>query len=463
MESSKILLVWTSPISDVVAELFTNVSVKLSELIDCITNSIIATDLFHLIIPLDSLQKLIEDPVYHFPQIQYIDVYFDDLDDPFVKQFCLLVQHDHRIKFHSIQDLPQRVCKIICDNAVAAISDSLCREIVYALSSSIENRIAAKSASMLLRQCKTSKQFPLADVRGFPVKNIAEVHSDFKCSSCQLVFEKLYPLECGHRMCSICVKVRTKCAICSITITPNRISVDDNNRQTTMKDERAVCSDCDWSGSLGVYYQEHFKVKHQHLWTCSVRNSDCSNHAWVLNSEYSTTTLLDGTGIWRISDVDALKKNPEKAIYSSPFYLFPGGYKACLKLYLKGNGHARHTHTSAFLVLMSGGYDEHLRWPFQYQVTFTLLDHVSAKYNVSTSFLPDKTSSSCQRPLNTMNTPHGVINCFSLDSLDKYQHHYVESDTIYIKLQVNFSAEMLLSPLMPGVNESYDDEEKNTT
>ncbi|CAF1347810.1 unnamed protein product [Adineta ricciae] len=435
MESSKILLVWTSPISDAVAQLFNNVSVKLSELIECITNNIMATDLFHLIIPLDSLQKLIEDPVYHFPQIQYIDVYFDDLDDPFGKQLYLTVLHDHRIKFHSIRDLPQRLCKIICDNAVVAISDSLCREIVYALSSSIEDRIGAKSASMLLRHCKTSKQFPLADLRGFPVKNIDEVHSDFKCTSCQLVFEQLYRLECGHRKCSICVKVRTKCAVCSITITPNRISVGDNSRQTTMKDEQAVCSNCDWSGSLGVYYQEHFKVKHQDLWTCFVQTSDCSNHAWEFNSKYSTTTLLDGTGIWRISDVDTLKKNPKKAIYSSPFYLFPGGYRACLKLYLNGNGQARHTHTSAFLVL------------------------IPDKYNVSTSFLPDKTSSSCQRPLNTMNIPHGVVSCFSLDTLGKYRHHHVQDDTIYIKLQVNFCAEMPFASLMLGVNESCDDEE----
>ena len=210
MDSSKILLVWTSPISDAVAELFTNVSVKLSELIQCITNNIMTTDLFHLIVPLDSLQKLIEDPVYQFPQIQCIDVYFDDLDDPFGNQLYPLVQHDHRIKFHSIRDLPQRVCKIICGNAVAATSDSLCREIVFALSSSIENRITAKSASTLLQHCKTSKQFPLAALKGFPVKNIDEVHSDFKCSSCSLVFEKLYRLECGHRMCSICVEVRTK-------------------------------------------------------------------------------------------------------------------------------------------------------------------------------------------------------------------------------------------------------------
>ena len=45
----------------------------------------------------------------------------------------------------------------------------------------------------------------------------------------------------------------------------------------------------------------------------------------------------------------------------------------CLRVYLNGNGEGKRTHIFVFFVVMRGEFDALLEWPFEHQVTFTLI------------------------------------------------------------------------------------------
>ena len=58
--------------------------------------------------------------------------------------------------------------------------------------------------------------------------------------------------------------------------------------------------------------------------------------------------------------------------FSPPFYTHIGGYKMCLKVYANGFGNGKGTHVSVFVLLMRGEFDDHLKWPFNGNVTVQL-------------------------------------------------------------------------------------------
>ena len=57
--------------------------------------------------------------------------------------------------------------------------------------------------------------------------------------------------------------------------------------------------------------------------------------------------------------------------FSKPFYTHPHGYKMCLKVAVNS------TPVSVYIYLMRGEFDDHLRWPFQGQVTVQLINQAA--------------------------------------------------------------------------------------
>ena len=60
--------------------------------------------------------------------------------------------------------------------------------------------------------------------------------------------------------------------------------------------------------------------------------------------------------------------------YSQPFHSAPGGYKLCLRVSANGSGLGKGTHVSVYVVLMKGENDHQLRWPFELDVTYGILN-----------------------------------------------------------------------------------------
>ncbi|CAF1090770.1 unnamed protein product [Rotaria sordida] len=160
----------------------------------------------------------------------------------------------------------------------------------------------------------------------------------------------------------------------------------------------------------------------------------------------------DGTIVWKIINVrektyDAQSER-QTSIYSPAFYTSTIGYKLCIRLYLNGDGTARGSHISIFLVILRGPYDALLKWPFSYRVSFCLFDQrtmietngtIQPKHIIDT-FRPDINSISFQRPCSAMNIASGIPKFFPLTEFHKSENEnlYVVNDTIFIKVLIDF-------------------------
>uniref|UniRef100_A0A0E9WF73 MATH domain-containing protein n=1 Tax=Anguilla anguilla TaxID=7936 RepID=A0A0E9WF73_ANGAN len=148
----------------------------------------------------------------------------------------------------------------------------------------------------------------------------------------------------------------------------------------------------------------------------------------------------NGTFLWRVSDLS--RKMNEAAsghrnnLYSPAFYTAQYGFKACMRLYLNGDGVGKGTHISLFFVVMKGEYDALLSWPFKHKVTFFLLDQ-NQKEHVIDAFKPDLSSSSFHRPVSDMNVASGRPLFFPLAKLRSPRHAYVKDDALFIKCIVD--------------------------
>ncbi len=159
----------------------------------------------------------------------------------------------------------------------------------------------------------------------------------------------------------------------------------------------------------------------------------------------------DGTMVWKITNVrekmyDAQSERTT-SIYSPNFYTSISGYKICARLYLNGDGSARGTHISIFLVILRGPYDSLLKWPFSYRVSFCLCDQrtmmekngtVQPKHIIE-SFRPDVNSVSFQQPCSAMNIASGIPKFFPLSEFNQLTNEnlYIVNDTIYIKILID--------------------------
>ncbi|CAF0761347.1 unnamed protein product [Rotaria sordida] len=162
--------------------------------------------------------------------------------------------------------------------------------------------------------------------------------------------------------------------------------------------------------------------------------------------------ILDGTVIWKIVNVrekiyDAQSER-QTSIYSPAFYTSTTGYKLCVRLYLNGDGTARGTHISIFLVVLRGQYDALLQWPFSYRVSFCLVDQrtmlesgeIKQTKHIIESFRPDTRSISFQRPCSSMNIASGIPKFVSLVDFNQplETNRYIINDTIFIKVLIDF-------------------------
>lgn len=177
-----------------------------------------------------------------------------------------------------------------------------------------------------------------------------------------------------------------------------------------------------------------------------------SGHQINFTRRLSNRSMSGDLMVWKVTSVREQMQNAQlerqTSVYSPPFYTSAAGYKLCLRLYLNGDGTARGTHISIFLVVLRGEYDALLQWPFCYRVSFCLVDQRTSMESedpkqakhVINSFRPDVSSSSFQRPCTSMNTASGLPKFISLTDFNQpaETNRYCVDDTIFIKVFINF-------------------------
>jgi hypothetical protein len=204
----KLLLVWPTHVSDKVRAVFNSVFMDASELTRYITTEITKTDIFYLIIPLDCLEHLLNDPVYEFPQVLQIDVIYVGSSDRKTIEHRYKSKYE-KLRFHSMRAILTQLENGECDKALGS-SNSINRSTIHGISSSIEDRLAAKRSTAFIHLSRIMKQNASTSSHSFSVKNINDFDTCYICPSCQLVFQQPYQLKCGHRQCEICINIRKK-------------------------------------------------------------------------------------------------------------------------------------------------------------------------------------------------------------------------------------------------------------
>jgi len=150
-------------------------------------------------------------------------------------------------------------------------------------------------------------------------------------------------------------------------------------------------------------------------------------------------TSTNGMLTWKVDNIqyriNQSRTGHMTALHSPPCYSHKFGFKFCLRLYLNGDGLGKGKNVSLFFVLMKGDYDNLLDWPFNKRVTFTLLAPENSKpvREVQETFVPNKTSSSFQKPTKVMNVAAGCPLFLDNKRLDDY----ISDDSIFLKCVVS--------------------------
>lgn len=116
--------------------------------------------------------------------------------------------------------------------------------------------------------------------------------------------------------------------------------------------------------------------------------------------------FADSKLYWRIDDFwrkfEEAKHKTGMEIHSPPFYTSPYGYKFKIVMFPYGNGSGEGSHLSLYVRLLPGEFDALLKWPFEGEITLSLLDQNRnsnrGQRNISQSFSPDPNWKSFQRP-----------------------------------------------------------------
>lgn len=146
----------------------------------------------------------------------------------------------------------------------------------------------------------------------------------------------------------------------------------------------------------------------------------------------------DGTMVWKIPEVAQRMRDSESGKYTSlfslPFYTGRCGYRLCMRIYLRGDGTAKGSHTSIFVIVMKGEFDAILKWPFAQVVRFKLIAQRPGGVDVNEAILPQPHCISFARPKSEMNIASGIPKFVTIDEL--MMGPYVVDNTMFIKCKV---------------------------
>lgn len=172
---------------------------------------------------------------------------------------------------------------------------------------------------------------------------------------------------------------------------------------------------------------------------CKFSDKDKQNLDDVeLRLQLHENTTYDGNLLWKIDNyqrrrADAITGNV-KALHSAPCFTSIYGFKYCLRLYLNGDGLGKNKFISLFLVIMRSEYDNIQEWPFTKKVKFTLLNQHNRSLDIVERMVPNKDSSSFQKPVKEMNIASGCPKFADLSLVES--GGFLKDDSIFIQVKI---------------------------
>lgn len=149
----------------------------------------------------------------------------------------------------------------------------------------------------------------------------------------------------------------------------------------------------------------------------------------------------NGMLLWKISNfrekLNTALSQKSFSIYSPALYTSKFGYKICAQLFPAGFGDNGGRFMSIYFHLMQTEHDEVLRWPFNYKISFTLLDQADnpeEATNVSYTLTPAANATNYQKPTEKMSEGRGCHQFVALNELEG--RSYIKNDNLFIKIKV---------------------------
>ena len=128
------------------------------------------------------------------------------------------------------------------------------------------------------------------------------------------------------------------------------------------------------------------------------------------------------------------KKENSDSVQSPSYYTSPNGYHVALQVYANGEGTGEGTHVSVYAPILKGKYDDHLKWPFNGKIIFTLLNQLEDKnHHQGTTKLTAEHNTQAGGPAwgKGKFIPHSALD---YDAVKNTQ--YLKDDTLYFRMSV---------------------------
>lgn len=172
-------------------------------------------------------------------------------------------------------------------------------------------------------------------------------------------------------------------------------------------------------------------------------------HSSILETQQAQINDMERTSrsqlIWRIDEFSRKMKEAKSGntttLFSPPFNTSKHGYRLCASVCLNGDGKGKGTHISAFVSILKGAYDNLLKWPFSYRVTFYLLDQnsdMSMRKHIKFSIKPNPCADNepfLGQPKMEKNASFGGAKFAKHEDCESSM--YVKNDTIFLKVAID--------------------------
>lgn len=146
--------------------------------------------------------------------------------------------------------------------------------------------------------------------------------------------------------------------------------------------------------------------------------------------------------VWKIDNFSVKRKQAQNGIelliYSDPFYTHENGYKICLGAYPDGFGVDKGVHLTVAFYIMSGLSDNILQWPFNHDVTLSLVNQDTGRNqrNFVIKYNPYPNNARWKKPIKERNGGHGTSGLCLLDEILK-NAALCKNDQIIIKFTMH--------------------------
>lgn len=173
------------------------------------------------------------------------------------------------------------------------------------------------------------------------------------------------------------------------------------------------------------------------MWTSGVIGTRPVVKALEVSTAKLDCKSVDGKFTWKLFDWSRRLREAKSGTYTTldslPFYTDLFGYKLSLRAYPMGDGLGKGDHLSVYLVIMKGGYDDRLSWPFTNKVELTLTNE-NSQNDLSDVINPEPANTSFRKPVAEANVASGFPRFAAHETLRKLG--FVTNDTVYIKCTV---------------------------